>query len=146
GFQQLARAPTPPGAAVATALFFRFIHGSNPAVTELAVANTILFGLIFGLALVWSRSWWLPFGLQLGWNATLGFLGARISGITMKVSSSELVVLEHGVWSGGFYGPEASLLATIGAVALGAALWRFRRPVPAHLIWDDVEEGSGVSV
>ncbi|MBI1354872.1 MAG: CPBP family intramembrane metalloprotease [Acidobacteria bacterium] len=140
GFQQLARAFTPAGAAVATAVFFGFVHGDNPAVTELAVANTILFGLIFGLALVWSRSWWLPFGLHLGWNLTLGLLGARISGITMKISWREIVVLDHSVWGGGFYGPEASLLATLGAAAMAAVLWRVRRPVACHLIWSDAAD------
>lgn len=137
GFQQLARALTPPGAAVATALFFGFVHGSNPAVTELGVANTVLFGLVFGLALVWSRSWWLPFGLHLGWNLTLGFLGARISGITMKVAWQEIVVVDHGVWSGGDYGPEGSLLTTLLAAALAAVLWRFHRSHSQTLIWDD---------
>ena len=139
GFQQLARALTPAGAAIATALFFGFVHGSNPSVTELGVANTVLFGLVFGFALVWSRSWWLPFGLHLGWNLTLGFLGARVSGITMKVAWQEIVVMEGGVLSGGDYGPEGSLLTTLFAAALAAVLWRLRRRHPQALLWDDGE-------
>lgn len=146
GFQQLARALTPAGAAVATALFFGFVHGSNPDVTELGVANTILFGLVFGFALVWSRSWWLPFGLHLGWNLTLGFLGARISGITMEVAWQEVVVLEPGMLSGGDYGPEGSVLATLFAAALAAVLWRLRRSHPHPLLWDDGEEPSAPSI
>ena len=140
GFQQLARALTPAGAAVATALFFGFVHGSNPEVTELGVANTVLFGLVFGFALVWSRSWWLPFGLHLGWNLTLGFLGARISGITMEVAWQQVVVLEPGFLSGGDYGPEGSVLTTVFAVALAALLWSLRRGHPQTLLWDDGEE------
>lgn len=145
GFQQLARALTPAGAVVATALFFGFVHGSNPAVTELGVANTVLFGLVFGFALVWSRSWWLPFGLHLGWNLTLGFLGARISGITMKIAWQEIVAVHHDVWSGGNYGPEGSLLTTVFAAALAVALWRLRRSHPQRLVWDDVAAVSDPS-
>ena len=145
GFQQLARALTPPGAAVATALFFGFVHGSNPAVTELALANTVLFGLIFGFALVWSRSWWLPFGLHLGWNVTLAFLGARISGITMRVTGREVLVMERGIWSGGDYGPEGSLPATLLAVALAVALWRLRQDRPGKLVWSDANEARSAA-
>lgn len=137
GFQQLARALTPAGAAVATALFFGFVHGSNPSVTELGVANTVVFGLVFGFALVWSRSWWLPFGLHLGWNLTLAYLGAGISGITMEVAWQKVVVDDHGVISGGEYGPEGSVLTTFFAAALAVIVWRTSRSRPQRLLWDE---------
>ena len=141
GFQQLARALTPLGAAVATALAFGVLHYSNPNATALAAVNTGLFGLLFGVALVRHRSLWLPFGMHLGWNLSLAILGAKVSGLTMRLATLEVVPAGPTLWSGGAYGPEASPLVTVIVLVMLAVVWRKPAAVERRrLIWD--EEGS----
>jgi len=147
GFQQLSRALTPTGAACASALTFGALHVKNPGSSGLAVLNTAEFGLLFGLALARHRSLWLPLGVHLGWNLLLGFLGVRISGLTISVFGLNGVPGGSEWWSGGSYGPEASLLTT---ASVGLALWLiWRAPVlddDDRLIWDSPAEGPGTPV
>lgn len=138
GFQQLSRCLSPVGAACAAGLMFGFMHAKNPNVTGLAVLNTAEFGLVFGLALARHRSLWLPLGMHLGWNLMLAALGVRISGLTISIFGFASTPHGSALWSGGRYGPEASLFTT-ASVAL--ALWIvWRAPVledTDRLIWDD---------
>lgn len=141
GFQQLGRALTPEGAAASTAVLFGLMHARNPSVNGLAMLNTALFGLLFGLAMARHRSIWLPFGAHVGWNFTLAVLGAEISGIKIRLVGLAARPLGPDWISGGTYGPEASLLTT---VSVGLVLWLMLRvpPLPDDntLIWDDFEE------
>ncbi len=144
GFQQLARAITPVGAALFTGMVFGFVHGSNPEVSEVAVANTVLFGILFGLCLVWSRSFWLPYGLHFGWNLALAILGAPVSGLRIKSTSLETVPLGSPFWDGGAYGPEGGLAATLVVLALLRIAWRLRGVNQSgRLIWEDARPEQG---
>ena len=138
GFQQLSRALTPLGAAGATGLAFGVLHYSNPGATPLSAVNTGLFGLLFGVALVRHRSLWLPFGIHLAWNLSLAILGATVSGLTMRLTTLEIVPTGSPYWSGGAYGPEASPLVTVTVLVLLVVVWR--QPVETdrrRLIWDE---------
>jgi membrane protease YdiL (CAAX protease family) len=97
---------------------FGLLHGFNPGATPLSIANTAGFGVLFGFALLRSHDLWLPIGLHFGWNATLPFLGVELSGFTIQVTRYQLVWKAGDLWSGGTYGPEASLLATALLVVL----------------------------
>ena len=99
------------------AVLFGMLHLGNPNVTAFGIANTVGFGAIFGYAFLRSRDLWLPIGLHFGWNFTLPLFGERVSGLNMKVTGYEMSWTAGALWSGGAYGPEASLLAT---VVLGA--------------------------
>ncbi len=138
GFQQLGRAVTPVGACCLTALLFGAMHARNPEVSSIAILNTAEFGLLFGIALVRHRSLWLPYGIHVGWNFTLGILGAEISGL--KISILGLSTVPSGpTWlSGGGYGPEASMVTTASVALMLWLLWS--TPVIAgddRLMWDD---------
>jgi hypothetical protein len=91
---------------------FRLLHGFNPGATPLSMANTAGFGILFGVALLRSHDLWLPIGFHFGWNAALPFLGVSLSGFTIQVVGYQLVWKAGDLWSGGTYGPEASLLAS----------------------------------
>jgi uncharacterized protein len=93
-------------------IIFGLLHGFNPGATPLSMANTAGFGIVFGVALLRSHDLWLPIGLHFGWNAALPFLGVELSGFTIKLVGYQLVWNTGDLWSGGTYGPEASLLAT----------------------------------
>jgi len=101
---------------------FGLLHGFNPGATPLALANTAGFGVLFGFALLRSHDLWLPIGLHFGWNAALPFLGVELSGFTIQVVGYRLVWKAGNLLSGGAYGPEASLLATVVLLVLFAVV------------------------
>jgi len=103
---------------VGIGILFGLLHGFNPGATPLSMANTAGFGILFGVALLRSHDLWLPIGLHFGWNAALPLLGVELSGFTIQVVGYRLVWTTGNLWSGGTYGPEASLLATGVVVVL----------------------------
>ena len=119
GLQQLIRATNPAVAIVGTSALFGLLHGGNPNASNVGLFNTALFGCLFGLLLMWRRSLWTPFGAHFGWNFTLVATGASLSGLRIKIVDFAVVPVGPTLWTGGDYGPEASLLVTI---ALGLAM------------------------
>lgn len=105
---------------LAIGILFGLLHGFNPGATKLGMANTAGFGILFGFALLRSHDLWLPIGIHFAWNATLPFLGVELSGFTIQLVGYRLVWKTGDLWSGGSYGPEASLLATGVLVVLFA--------------------------
>jgi membrane protease YdiL (CAAX protease family) len=144
GLQQMGRAITPPGAALFAGVFFGALHASNPSADWVSVVNTSLFGLLFGFAVVRYRSLWPSVGMHLGWNLSLAILGANISGLRMGLTALRATPVGPVLWTGGDYGPEASLVATIAVLVAAVVVWK--APVPADtspLIWDDVRPSKG---
>ena len=103
-------------------VLFGLMHGGNPNVSWLGVLNTMLWGILLGYAFLRSRDLWLPIGLHFGWNAVLPLFGVNLSGLTIEVSRYVYRWDLLPLWSGGDYGPEGGLLATIFATALFFAL------------------------
>ena len=103
---------------------FAWLHTGSPNATWLGIANTAGFGILFGYAYVRSRDLWLPAGLHFGWNVTLPLFGVNVSGLTMKVTGHEMVWSAGNLWSGGEYGPEASVLTSIVMAVLAVYLWK----------------------
>jgi len=97
---------------LAVGAVFALMHGSNPHATWFGLANTAGFGILFGYAFLRSRDLWLPIGLHFGWNCTLPLFGVNLSGLRMGVTGHEMVWTAGALWSGGEYGPEASLLTS----------------------------------
>lgn len=139
--QLLARAAGPSAAIALTSAGFALLHGWNPGVTILAQLNTALFGAVFGIAALRRGSLWLAFGLHLGWNLAQVALGANNSGITIRLTGLNLELLGEGWLSGGSYGLEGGVLASVAALALAGAVWR-RPPGAAasHQMWRVVRE------
>jgi len=112
---------------------FALLHGSNPGATWFSTANTAGFGILFGYAYWRSRDLWLPIGLHFGWNFTLPLFGVNVSGLRMKVTGYEMSWTAGQLWSGGDYGPEASLLTSAVLFLLFFYLWKApvcRQPSP----------------
>ena len=156
--QYLARALTPAGAVAVTSVAFALLHGSNPGVTLLAQCNTAVFGAVFGFAVLWRRTLWLAIGLHLGWNLSQVSLGVNTSGITMRLTDLNLVLEEPAWLTGGAYGLEGGLLATIAAALLvvlvrylptgkvrDSMLWNFRADagVGSNRLTDRSASGRG---
>lgn len=118
---------------VPVGLVFAVLHTANPNATWLGIANTAGFGVLFGYAFVRSRDLWLPAGLHFGWNVTLPLFGVNVSGLRMNMTGHEMVWSAGNLWSGGEYGPEASLLTSFMMIVLAIYLWKApvrRQPSP----------------
>ena len=140
--QFLARSVGPVAAIAATAIAFSLLHYGNPDFTEVALVNTALFGILFGLAVVRGRSLWLAFGLHLGWNFAQVALGVNTSGITIRLTDLNFESRGAGWLAGGDYGLEGGVLATCMAVLLaGIVLARPRWRGPERMFWEGPFEG-----
>jgi membrane protease YdiL (CAAX protease family) len=111
-------------AIVPLAILFALLHAGNPNATWFGLVNTGAFGVLFGYAYLRSRDLWLPIGLHLGWNVTLPLFGVNLSGLRMNVTGYEMSWTAGALWSGGEYGPEASLLTSAVVLLLFAYLWK----------------------
>jgi membrane protease YdiL (CAAX protease family) len=107
-----------------TGALFGVLHAGNPGATTLSTINTTGFGIVFGVAVLRSADLWLPAGIHFAWNTVLPFFGVGMSGLTIKVSGYELVWNAGILWSGGQYGPEASVLTSAVIVVLFIAVWK----------------------
>jgi len=124
GFQVLLRALGSWTTILPVGVVFAALHAGNPNATWLGLANTAGFGILFGYAFLRSHDIWLPIGLHFGWNFTLPLLGVNVSGLTMKLTGFTMRWSAGTLWSGGEYGPEASILTTAVLFLLFAYLWK----------------------
>jgi len=118
---------------VPVGLIFAFLHTGNPNASWIGIANTAGFGILFGYAFVRSRDLWLPAGLHFGWNVTLPLFGVNVSGLRMKMTGHDMVWSAGTLWSGGEYGPEASVLTSFVMILLAVYIWKApirRQPSP----------------
>ena len=112
GFQVLLRSMGPWSTILPVGVVFGALHATNPHASMLGLVNTMGFGVLFGYAFLRSRDLWLPFGLHFGWNFTLPLFGTDVSGIRIGVTGYELQWRAGPLFSGGEYGPEASILTS----------------------------------
>jgi uncharacterized protein len=127
-FQRLIEAIGEAWATVAMALIFGLVHLQNPHATLASTLGTVLAGILFAVAYLRTRALWLPWGIHLGWNISMAVLfGLPVSGVT-DFSSVVQTGPDLPVWlTGGIYGPEGSLLASVVILLGMAALVRTTR-------------------
>ncbi len=128
GFQVLVAACGPWASVIPVGVVFALLHSGNPSATWFGIVNTAGFGVLFGYAYLRSRDLALPVGLHFGWNITLPIFGVNVSGLKMGMTGHEMVWTAGKLWSGGDYGPEASLL-TSGVLVL---LFLYVRKAPVR--------------
>ncbi len=123
-FQNLIRAFGPWFSVLSTSVLFGLGHSANPAFSRVSLLNTALFGILFGYAYWRTRDLWLPLGMHFAWNFTLAAIGANISGLKIKLMGLSMTSAGSPLWSGGDYGPEASLITTLVLTAAVIFLWK----------------------
>jgi len=124
GFQILLRSTGAWATVLPVGIVFAALHAVNPNSTYLALANTAGFGILFGYAFLRSRDLWLPIGLHFGWNFTLPLFGVNVSGLKIGMMGYSMQWSAGALWSGGEYGPEASILTSMVLLGLFAYLWK----------------------
>lgn len=117
-FQRLVDCLGPAGAVAVSSALFGLVHLGNPARTWVSTLNTMLVGVPLAVAYLRTRALWMPIGMHFAWNFLQSYgLGLPVSGIILP---DRLVRAEvHGQeWlTGGAYGPEGGLLATLSIAA-----------------------------
>jgi len=117
----------PVGATLVTAVGFSLLHifnllyvDSNP----LALVNIALFGVVAAYAYFVTRRLWLPSALHAGWNFALGPLASLpVSGLAYR--GLLLTAVNDGGWvlTGGDFGPEGGVLATLVLLVGWGVIW-----------------------
>jgi hypothetical protein len=101
-------------------LVFALFHSLNPGVTPLGLGNIALAGIFLGVAFYAPGGLWTAFGAHLGWNGSLAALDAPVSGLPFDIPLFDYCAGDPVWLSGGQFGPEGGLMAT---VAITAALF-----------------------
>lgn len=133
GFQVMLRSLGAYATVLPVGIAFALLHSNNPNASWPGIANTAGFGILFGYAYLRSRDLWLPIGLHFGWNLTFPLFGAYLSGLRIGMTGYELSWTAGKIWSGGDYGPEASVLTSGVLPLLFVFLWKIpvrRQPSP----------------
>jgi len=123
-FQHLICAFGPWFSITLTSALFAWAHTANPASSPVGMVNTALFGAVFGYAYWRTRDLWFPLGMHFAWNFTLASVGAKVSGLKIKLMGISVTPTGPVVWSGGEYGPEGSLLSTMALAGTVLFLWK----------------------
>ncbi|HZM89916.1 MAG TPA: type II CAAX endopeptidase family protein [Blastocatellia bacterium] len=126
-FQALVHNLRGPRAVAITSLIFGLAHASNPEASVFSTINTILAGIWLGIAYLMTRSLWLATALHWSWNFAMVFIfGLPVSGLTTLGAFSWLRGSpgEPGWISGGGYGPEAGVAATLALILSTLAIWK----------------------
>jgi membrane protease YdiL (CAAX protease family) len=98
---------------------FALAHLLNPSITIIAVVNIFLAGIFFSLCYLRTGSLWLPMAAHAIWNLLLAqVLGVTVSGMTFGESLLVVSDVRGPEWlTGGAFGPEGGIAATIALVA-----------------------------
>jgi len=110
-----------------SAVLFSLGHFANPQPNPLALANVGLAGVLMGYAYLRSGSLWLACGLHFAWNFAQGTLfGMPVSGL--GIPGLIHTELPQPYWvTGGPFGPEGSIVATVALLGgLAYLRWRYR--------------------
>jgi membrane protease YdiL (CAAX protease family) len=110
-----------------TSLLFGIAHLGNDNASAFSTINTILAGVWLGLAYLITRSLWLAVALHYSWNFAMVFVfGLPVSGLATFNELSWLKGHPGGpAWvSGGSYGPEAGIGATVAVILSILVVWK----------------------
>lgn len=120
---RLAQAVGPWVASGVLALGFAVAHAGNPDVSGIGLANIAIASLMLSAAFFTAGGLATAFALHLGWNAGLVFgADAPVSGLRFGLPALEFAPGPHGWWTGGGFGPEGGIAATL-VLGTGAAWW-----------------------
>ena len=127
-FQRLVDSVGTVGAIIILSVLFGFVHWLNPHHTWISTMNTMLIGVGFCIAYIRTRGLWVPIGLHFSWNLSQGFIfGIPVSGYDLPLSLVRIKVKGPEYLTGGAYGIEGSLIATVVILLLLAYLKNSKR-------------------
>lgn len=123
----LARAFGRVPALVALSLLFALAHILNPNPTPLGLINIAAAGIYLGMVFYAPGGIWTAWGAHFGWNATLAALDAPVSGLPFRIPLIDYAPGGPTWLTGGSFGPEGGLLASVALVIMTGAVWNWTR-------------------
>jgi uncharacterized protein len=110
-------------------LFFAAAHLANPHVTLFSFVNIALAGLWLSLAYYQTGALWYPIGVHFGWNFFQHLYAFPVSGGHFEAFKLGIVDQRGPEWlTGGAFGPEGGVLATVMLLASTFFIYRGRFP------------------
>lgn len=112
------------GALGASALLFGALHLPNQNSSLFAaICIAAEAGVLLGAAFVLTRNVWLAIGIHWAWNFFEGpVFGAAVSGGGGQSGLLQSAIQGPDLWTGGQFGPEASLITMLVATAAGTVM------------------------
>ncbi|MFA9371653.1 MAG: lysostaphin resistance A-like protein [Labilibaculum antarcticum] len=100
-------------ALILSALLFMALHLVNPNVSFIGISNIFIAGLLLGIGYIFTKNLWFPLALHFSWNFFQGpIFGFEVSG-TSSTSLISHSIQGYEVLTGGQFGLEGSIIATI---------------------------------
>ncbi|MEP6686864.1 MAG: type II CAAX endopeptidase family protein [Gemmatimonadales bacterium] len=118
-------------AIVLLSVIFAVAHIQNPEVTPAGLGNIALAGIWLSLAFFSPGGLWTAFGAHLGWNATLAALAAPVSGLPFDIPYIDYRMGRPSWLTGGAFGPEGGLLATLALTVTVVLVFQWIRKEPS---------------
>jgi uncharacterized protein len=105
-------------ALVLSALLFSVMHLFNPSVSLISTINIFLAGILLGIYFIHKGNLWFPIGMHFTWNFFQGpVFGFEVSGMrTYDIINHDIA--GHKLITGGEFGYEGSLIATVAMIVL----------------------------
>ena len=105
-------------ALIVSSLLFSAMHLMNANMSVVPAINIFLAGILLGIYFVHKGNLWFPIGMHLTWNFFQGpVFGFEVSG---QITNSIIVqdIAGHELLTGGEFGFEGSLIATVAMIIL----------------------------
>jgi membrane protease YdiL (CAAX protease family) len=124
GFRYVSERWAGTGAILVSSAVFGVAHAANPSASVVSVTSTVLAGVAFAAAYVWTGRLGLPYGAHLAWNGALVCFGLPVSGLQLPVAVVDVDTSAPALLAGGSYGIEAGLLGVLGfSLLFGLFRW-----------------------
>ena len=105
-------------ALILSSLLFSAMHMMNANMSLVPAINIFLAGILLGIYFIHKGNLWFPIGMHFTWNFFQGpIFGFEVSGLT----TNTIIVQEiagHELLTGGKFGFEGSLIATVAMIVL----------------------------
>ncbi|MBI3139058.1 MAG: CPBP family intramembrane metalloprotease [Sphingobacteriales bacterium] len=107
-----------------SAIIFGFLHLANEnSSLSAAIGLAIQAGLLLAVAYIYARNLWFPIAIHFAWNfMETGIYGATVSGNTIDKTLVTSNIRGAEWFTGGAFGPEGSLQATVFCLAATVVL------------------------
>lgn len=143
--QSLCEGTRPWIAVLAVSFLFPFEHLLNQHMSAASWLFLFIHGILYALAYLKTRSLWTAIGVHWAWNWMQGpVFGGNVSGTVWAHSVFKMQPQGMDVFSGGAFGVEGSILASVIALGFVVVIWKTKwlAPTPAMTaLWDRYPRG-----
>ncbi len=136
-FQAFAEGTNKLIATLCISLLFAAAHMANPNASLFGIINVGLAGVWLSLAYFKTGALWLPIGMHISWNFFQGFVYSYpVSGTTSLREQIGTAVVSGPDWiTGGAFGPEGGVLATIMLVLCSLMIYKWSWVNASDRLW-----------